>query len=228
MCKCSWPLFFLSPSFENTVSCCLAMDHFLPHVGWSPPYLCWQSPFAGSGCRPLNRRQGCRWGLANRWIAWAAFGSTFFPCCRKVQFLFHWGGGGGWWETVQTASCTLIFFKKKNPHLRIYLLILERGRERKREKRGREREKGGEREKETERERLISCLLHASRRGSNMQPSYVPWPGTELTTFWCMGWRSNPGLCVLFLIHVPVSNCTLRSMLALMDVASSTSPADSL
>ena len=28
-------------------------------------------------------------------------------------------------------------------------------------------------------------------QGSNLQPRYMPWPGTETTTFWCTGWCSN-------------------------------------
>ena len=28
-------------------------------------------------------------------------------------------------------------------------------------------------------------------QGSNLPPRYVPWPGTEAATYWCVGWRSS-------------------------------------
>ena len=62
----------------------------------------------------------------------------------------------------------LFFYKLKkcfNPHMRICLLILEKGRE---------REKKRERENQCERETLISCLPYAPDPGSNLQPSVCP------------------------------------------------------
>ena len=47
-----------------------------------------------------------------------------------------------------------------------------------------------------ERERRNKHQLVASRmcpnHGSNLEPRYVLWPGNKLTTFWFMGWCSNP------------------------------------
>ena len=63
-----------------------------------------------------------------------------------------------------------------------------------------QRERKGEREILCERENCISChpeedqtsnLCMRPNQGSNPQPRYVPWPGIEPATFWCMGRCSN-------------------------------------
>ena len=81
-----------------------------------------------------------------------------------------------------------------NPHLRIYLLILERE-----EVRGRETLMW-----ERNIDRLVAS--HACPDwGLNLQPRYVPWLGIEPATFWCMGWCSNqlshPARVILFIFN---------------------------
>ena len=54
----------------------------------------------------------------------------------------------------------------------------------------RERGKGREREREREKHRLVASHTPADQ-ASNPQPRYVPCPGMERATFWCMGQCSN-------------------------------------
>ena len=71
---------------------------------------------------------------------------------------------------------------KKNPHLRICVLICER-----------------------DQETLTACLTYMPYWKSNPQSRCVPWLGIEPATFWCMGQRSNwaiqPGLKMVSTDH---------------------------
>ena len=89
----------------------------------------------------------------------------------------------------------------KNPHSRICFTDF-RKREKKRERKARHW---------CERETLIGCLL------------YVPWPGIELATFWCMGRWSNQlshwsrAQHYIFKRNICVRICSLNLFLAAAD-----------
>lgn len=79
-------------------------------------------------------------------------------------------------EEAYTMSYILSVFKK-NPCLKIYLLILER-------KGDRERNIDGRETSMWEKHQLAASHT-CSNQGSNLQPRYTPWPGIKPTNFWC-------------------------------------------
>ena len=84
-------------------------------------------------------------------------------------------------------KCELRSFPFLSPHVRVCLLIWERGREREREEGDKEREK------------------HPGQR-SNPQPRYEPCLGTEPATFFCRDWANQPGLLLSFLkVQMPIT-----------------------
>ena len=109
---------------------------------------------------------------------------SHFPCFWKVVALPPLLPPPSLPRHTQTQRKEFSFFFF-NPHQSICLLILER-------------DGGGDRERDRERERegeTISCLLCVCQLGINLQPRYVPWPGTEPTT-WIdapINWATQPG-----------------------------------
>ena len=85
-----------------------------------------------------------------------------------------------WFAFISCISRHLIVGQKLtfifNPHLKIYLLILERGREREKD--------------QCEKYWLVASHT-CPKWGLYLPHRYVPWPEIEPATFWCMGWCSN-------------------------------------
>ena len=76
----------------------------------------------------------------------------------------------------------------------MFIDFRERGREMRDGERERERNNIDVREKHW----LVASHMYPDR-GSNPQLRYVPWPGIELLTFWCMAWHCNqPSQCGIY------------------------------
>ena len=94
----------------------------------------------------------------------------------------------------QIPKLSLVYLFFFNPHLRIHLLVLERGRER-------------ERNIDVKEKHQLIASHMCPDWGLNLQPRYVPWPRNKPMTFWymkrCSSQLSHPARTSLAYLKCP-------------------------